>query len=129
MNTEAEKNETLMGGKELTITKLDKTTERVLVRQLPVSAMSRYASCVTDETAMVELFCDKPDGWADTLTNESFEEIIDEGERINEFFFARWRDRQRRRAERISPGIQEKIASQITSQSLQSAAALPSKKQ
>jgi hypothetical protein len=57
--TDLEKAEALAGGVEVTVTKRDKSTEQVKVRQLPVLEMRGYAKVVDDEAAMVELFCDR----------------------------------------------------------------------
>lgn len=107
----------IFGGQELTVRKRDPAAapEIVLVRQLPIGLMRRYAACIDDEGRMVDLLCAKPDGWNESLENDSFEEIVSIGERLNESPFLRWLNRTRARAERVSPGITEKIASQIGS--------------
>lgn len=122
------KMEALLGGTEITIILLGGATEIVKVRQLPVALMGQYARAVDDESEMVELFIGRPKGWSQTITNESFEQIVEEGERLNETFFARWRERQKKRLERIAPGMVERLTSQITSPNSPSVPDSPSKK-
>lgn len=99
---------TLLGGEEITVTKLDGTTEVVKVRQLPISLYPALGAVIDDELRMVELFCDRPAGWAETLAIKSYEAVIELGERINEGFFG-WPRRKQARAERVLPGITEKV--------------------
>lgn len=110
--------ETLLGGTRADVTLLDGSVETITVRQLPVRDLPRLlqASAQADESAMAELYCAKPAGWADTLTRESHERIIAEGERLNADFFARWLQRKTRREETLFPGQQEallKLAAQL----------------
>ena len=102
---------TLLGGQEINVTHLDGTTETVKVRQLPIKDMPRYMACFEDEEKTVELFCAKPSGWAETLTRESFEEIITTGEALNLDFLERHAKRSQARREKVMPGLTEKIMS------------------
>ncbi len=63
-----------------------------------------------DENRLVELFCDKPEGWSDTLTVESFEKVVTEGEKLNADFFSRWVQRRLTRQEKVMPGITAQLA-------------------
>lgn len=104
------KTETLFGGLELDATLISGQTEKVFVRQIPIRQMPQMLTALEDENRLVELFCDKPEGWSDSLTVESFEKIVTEGERLNADFFSRWVQRRLTRQEKVMPGITEKIA-------------------
>lgn len=99
----------LLGFVETDVLHIDGQTERVRVRQLPVKDMPRYLAVLEDEPATVELFCDKPKGWAETLTPEAFNDIMTKGEGMNLDFLAQHAARVQRRREKIMPGFQEKI--------------------
>ena len=114
--------ETLVGGMSFTATKIDATEEPVQIRQLPVRLLPQLLAALEDEPAMVELFCDKPKGWSDSLAPESFETIVTEGERINADFFSRWAQRRIQRVERLLPGSTAKLVSNL---GLPSPASLP----
>ena len=92
---------TLLGGEELTLTQLDGATETVRVRQLAVRQLPQMLGALEDEARLVELYCDKPPGWADTLARASHEALIAAGERINGDIFARWVERRRKNQERL----------------------------
>ena len=103
---------TLMGGKELVIWRLAEGAEReetVRVRQLPIKLYPRMLECVDDEAALVELYCDQPKGWAETLSLDSFEAIVAEADKLNADFFSRWVARRLGRMERVKPGITERM--------------------
>jgi hypothetical protein len=97
-------NETLFGGTMLQVTKTDGTYECVKVLQLPVRQFNALLTVQDDECKLVELYTGKPEGWADTLSVESFEAIITEGERVNADPFGRWFKRRLDRMERLVPG-------------------------
>lgn len=102
--------ETLFGGLEMEADLAAGGAEKVFIRQIPIRQMPRMLAALEDENRLVELFCDKPEGWSDTLTVESFEKIINEGERLNADFFSRWVQRRLTRQEKVMPGITEKLA-------------------
>ena len=101
--------ETLLGGADYPVTKLDGTVVTVLVRQLPLSDFPTLLARMEDEPSMAELYCGQKAGWAATLTLESLEKVIEAGERLNEDFFARWLARRLKRQERLMPGLTEKL--------------------
>lgn len=103
--------ETLFGGVEVPITMLDGTAGRVTVRQLPIRVMPALLLAQDDEAASIELYCDKPAGWADTITRDSAERIVVEGERINADFFARWLARRVARYQRAAPWLVDSLNS------------------
>jgi hypothetical protein len=100
---------TLLGGKKLTVTYLDGTSEEVVVRQVAISDLETYGELMTNEPRMVEFLCRKPAGWVASLTRESAEEVVVCGDGINADFFARWHRRQQARSERLMPGVTERI--------------------
>jgi hypothetical protein len=86
---------TIAGGVEMEVayqTNGDK--EIVKVRQIPISQIQTFIFAMTDEAASIELYCDKPKGWADTLSTESASAIADKGQELNLPFFAAWFRRQ-----------------------------------
>jgi len=111
---EVEKFEAMVGGVELTVKKIDGTEEKIKVRQVPIRRMAQYAVAIQDEGSLAKLFTEKDDQWIDSLTPESFEQIVEEGERLNSFFFARWIARQNARAEKLLPALQEQRPSPTT---------------
>ena len=104
------KMDTLLGGMEHEVTRRDGSTEKVKIRQLPVSLYPAFLAAQDDEPKMVELLCDRPAGWADTIAPEAFEAIVIAGETLNPDFFSRWVQRRLSRQERLIPGITERLA-------------------
>ncbi|MCL4179172.1 MAG: hypothetical protein KJ072_15700 [Verrucomicrobia bacterium] len=101
--------ETLFGGAELEVNLVAGGTEKVFVRQFPIRLMPQMLTYLENESRLVELFCDKPEGWSDSITVESFERVVQEGERLNTDFFIRWFHRRLTRQEKVMPGITEKL--------------------
>jgi len=89
---------TVAGGVELEVKfQSDNGTERfemVKVRQIPISKIPTFLLAMGDEAATIELYCDKPKGWADTLSVESANEIADKGQELNLPFLNAWWRRQ-----------------------------------
>lgn len=106
---------TLMGGSEMTAQKLDGTSETVKVRQLPVRLLQSYLLKLDDEAAAIELFCDKPEGWADTLTIESCAAIVTKGEELNSESFFAWLQRRVARQERLVPNSTGEVGKTVLS--------------
>ena len=104
------KTETLFGGQEVEVSLTSGQTEQVFIRQLPIRQMPQMLAALEDENRLVELFCERPEGWSDGLTVESFEKVVTEGERLNADFFSRWVQRRLTRQEKVMPGITEKLA-------------------
>src|SRR5688572_11114890 len=107
MDTPTAKNSiaTLCGGIDYTATKRDGSSETVQILQLPIKQFPAYSKVLTDEPALVDLLTGKPKGWSETLTNESFEQIVQEGKKLNADFFERWLRRQFETQEKLTPGI------------------------
>lgn len=102
----------LVGGVEVDIEYLDGRPERVKVRYLPMRQMARYLEVFQDEEATVELFCDKPKGWASTLCPDSYTAIADRGQELNLPLFRNWYRRLTARSEAINPGFLAKAQSE-----------------
>lgn len=99
----------LMGGEKVSVTYHNGKTETVFVRELPVRLFQDYALVVADESKSVELFCSKPEGWADTLTRKSFLNILAKGEETNLSFFVEWGKRLHERTAKIIPQRAQEI--------------------
>lgn len=86
---------TVIGGVEMEVAfQNNGTSERVKVRQIPISKIQDFILSMGNEAQAIELYCDKPKGWADTLTVESASAIADKGQALNLPFFAAWFRRQ-----------------------------------
>lgn len=101
---------TLYGSVDVTATFTDGRTETVKVRQLSIRLVEKLAACRQDEAKAIELYCDKPEGWADTLTQASFTEIITKAEEINRDFFSQWLARQAARDKILPKPDMEQVA-------------------
>lgn len=124
----------LIGGEPVLVTfraNPDAEPQAVFVRELPVKEMPDYLGCHADEMKSVELFCKRPAGWAETLTRDSFERVLEKGEAINLPFLQRFAVRAARRQELMMPGLREKIEAKVLekaiSQSLPSSPTSPPK--
>lgn len=95
----------LIGGEELDVRFFDGKTETVFVRTLPIAKMQKLADCLGDEPARVELFCSKEKGWAENLTVESHEKVLELGEKFNSENFTRWVGRLEKRVGSIAPTL------------------------
>jgi len=106
--------ETLLGGMKTLVQFRDPkfAAEEVQVRQLAIEHYPELLKVMDDECAMVEMFCGKEKGWAVSLTPDSFERVITEGERLNGDFFSRWVQRRQKRAEQLMPGALDKVVNQ-----------------
>ncbi|HZV33853.1 MAG TPA: hypothetical protein VFB72_04685 [Verrucomicrobiae bacterium] len=102
--------ETLLGGKtDVAVCGSDGGFYNVFVRQLPIKSFPALLAVQDDELKMAELYCDKAAGWAETLSLESLEKVVTEGERLNQDFFSRWVQRRLNRQEKLMPGVTEKL--------------------
>jgi hypothetical protein len=64
-------------------------TEQVRLRQVKVKEFrSAQSVALGDEHRLIEICCDKPQGWAETLSPESFGTLAIEARRINTAFFS-----------------------------------------
>lgn len=96
----------VVGHTELAVSHTDGSKSDARVRQLPLSQMMRYSQVQDDDAAHIELLCDQPAGWGDTVAPESVDAIIAEGDQLNADFFAQWLRRRAARLERIAALMQ-----------------------
>lgn len=100
----------LAGGRTITVKFNDgRSSESVLVRQLPVRDYEAYLTLLNDEAGQVALLCNKPIEWVESLTMESFTEAIQIGDELNADFFAGWYRRRMERAQKVNPGSRQEI--------------------
>jgi hypothetical protein len=86
---------TVTGGVELEVAYQNNGEKEIVkVRQIPVSKIGNFIMALANEAEAIELYCDKPKGWADTLSIESASAIADKGQEINLPFFVAWFRRQ-----------------------------------
>jgi hypothetical protein len=86
---------TIAGGVEMEVAYQNNgDKERVKVRQIPISKIQSFIFAMGNEADAIELYCDKPKGWADTLSMESASAIADKGQELNLPFFQAWFRRQ-----------------------------------
>jgi hypothetical protein len=100
----------LMGGTKVPVTYKDGGTEMVDVRELRINERQRYAAIVDEEDKCIELYCDRPAGWADTLTAASVEDIVKEGERLNLGPFRAWLERRLKRVKFLAVEASQSVA-------------------
>lgn len=113
---------TILGKTETTVKRLDGTEEKVEVIQFHLDACQRFLELLDDELAQAEFLCQKPAGWAKTLTVESIEKIIETGEQVNWAFFERWLKRRLRRLAIVTgANVEEQVRSGLTNGSPKSA--------
>jgi hypothetical protein len=78
-------------------------TEKVFVRELAVEEYPKLLAALNDERRQVEIFCDKPEGWAKRLRPRSHNEIMQAGEALNKDPFFDWFARRMERARKMTP--------------------------
>lgn len=120
MDSNENKNATLFGGVDLTVALQNGGTETVKVRQLTIRFYQKLLEKIDDEAAQLELYCDKPQGWADTLTPASFKEAIAKADEINADFFIPWVKRRLARQELAMPGFAEKLSKAVVTSAVSS---------
>jgi hypothetical protein len=96
---------TIIGGVEMEVAYQNNgSKETVKIRQIPISLIQKFVFAMGNEAEAIELYCDKPKGWADTLKMESASAIADKGQELNLPFFAAWFRRQMKWRESQQPG-------------------------
>lgn len=111
---------------------IDGSQEQVTVRQLHVNEYPLYQVSMENEPLMVDLLCSKlspknePTGWSLTLTLESFEAVVETGDRINADFFGRWLARDLRRKKVLLDGLGDRAVAALT-EAASAVAASPSR--
>jgi hypothetical protein len=90
MNEAQKENATLAGGVEMEVMLRNGAKETVVVRELPVREFPKLGEAITDEEKQVEIYCDKPAGWAATLRAKSHHAIMQTGDELNKEAFFGW---------------------------------------
>lgn len=85
------------------------TKDRALVRKFRAKSMDRYLVVQGNEGAAVELYCNRPRGWSDILTPESYTAIATAGQELNLPFFQGWYRRLKAAGEAMRPGLDRKV--------------------
>lgn len=78
----------LNGGERVEVTTVDGATFQVLVTQLPVRLWEQAIGMAFDQSALLDLVCNKDPGWHQNLTPKSFGAVSAACRRQNEDFFA-----------------------------------------
>lgn len=108
------KTETLLGGASHDITLADGTTATVKVRQIRLKEYEAAARIADQEFRLVELVCDQPAGWVETVSPESYELLATEMRRLNPSFFA-WQGRKRADLYRnLPPAVLDRAVAEAT---------------
>ena len=116
-----------MGGRELTVQykptreNPEPSPEKVMVRELAVADYPRLVAAIASEEAQVELYCDKPAGWAKRLTKASHRELITVGEEINQDDFFAWYERAAARTKKLNGNQLETATRAIVKEAIEKA--------
>ena len=121
---------TIAGGVELEVAYQNNgNKETVKVRQIPISKIQEFFLAMGNEAQAIELYCDKPKGWADTLSVESASAIADKGQELNLPFFGAWWKRQAKwremQTQNAIPDIEKRLNKLIDSRLASSAPQSP----
>lgn len=95
----------VLGGEWVEVTFRDGTTERVWVRELTIRELMEGTifTLVANEPALVEYYCARQEGWADTLVGASHSQIMEVGEKLNHPILAGWATRRKATGDFIAP--------------------------
>lgn len=97
----------LLGGTNIDVSFRDGHSERVLVRELPIRLLPKFMELQDKEDQLSELYCDKPEGWDDTLLPESHERIIQTGGDLNFPILDRWVARKVAAVGKLTPAVNQ----------------------
>jgi len=86
--------QTLLGGEEISLLRLDGESETARVRLVPVREYLRYLELLMDDAALAEFLCEKPKGWADNFSWTELSKILRLGDQLNLDFFGQWLQRR-----------------------------------
>ena len=100
----ADKLETLAGGREVAVQFIDGSSGSVMVRQLPIRSIRKFADAMAqaDEAGQIEMFTGRDSAWVDRLTNGAAVAVLVIGQELNEDFLSSWAMRQKTLAERLT---------------------------
>jgi hypothetical protein len=113
----------ILGGVTIAAKLRDGSTEEVKVRQLSNRLLTTaWPKALDDQAALVELYCDRQEGWDDNLLPETHDEIIAIGGKLNFPLFARWTKDQRAMVKVMNAAVAEVATDGPLPDSLPSAA-------
>lgn len=73
----------LIGGKAMVARHRDGREEEVVIRLAKVRELPKLLTLLDDEPELLEHLCDKEEGWADSLTIDSHEELVEAALELN----------------------------------------------
>ncbi len=100
MNPQPNTLETLLDGREVEVVHVAKPGESPLrelvrVRKVPLRQMQRLAEVWCQPEKEVPFYVGRDAAWLETITDESFERVMDTGRELNLPFFEKWLHWQR----------------------------------
>ena len=127
-DTNQQKLETLFGGRLITITREDGSTEEIRVRQLPLADFEKAFALLDDELGLVALICGKDKAWLngtppdykDGVSPESYENLHAAAREVNLRGFFSFSDRRQVR-EQATQDRMVKAMSTLTPDALKTA--------
>lgn len=82
------------GGTDMTVERLDGSSELVRVRIVGYDRMLTYLQFLQREDICIQIYCDGKDtAWVNSLTPESHDALVKEGQRLSVPLFLRWHKR------------------------------------
>ena len=82
--------EILAGGVTVEVTYISGLKETIKVRKVPIRDMQSLAMAWGQEHKEIPVYTQRPSEWIETLADESWELIMEEGRRLNAGPFERW---------------------------------------
>jgi hypothetical protein len=79
--------------------------------------MDRLARAWEKEAEEIAVYTDRDVKWTETLSDDSWEEIITTGRRLNEAPFARWFDRKRKALDALGLDLNKIATNSVASSS------------
>ncbi|HTI71462.1 MAG TPA: hypothetical protein VMF06_15930 [Candidatus Limnocylindria bacterium] len=110
------KDELLFGGAGGEVEHEDGTREKVKVRPFKVKEYKAARRHVDDEMRLVDMACDRPAGWSETLTPETYEVVAQVMGRMNVRFFGWVRRELARQMDSLPSGALDQVITSSPSQ-------------
>lgn len=111
--------EVLNGGTQIEVsfredqkTKETPPNEIIKIRKVPIRDMQSLARAWGQEDKEIPVYTQRSTEWTQTLTDESWEAVMEEGRRLNEAPFGRWFARQTKALEAMNQSSAVKAAIQ-----------------
>ncbi len=113
---------TIYDGQDIEVTLQNGTRETVKVRKVPLRQLQLLGSAWGREGDEIRIYTQKTDAWVDTLSEESFEEIINIGRNLNEGPFAKWVKRNSRALSVLGEDVNQKMMTAAATAAVQALA-------